>query len=100
MTKARLTWAALLVAAIGWAGCALAQDMSVKQSAPPGSGQSGTIVTPESSIPKPGDTGERAHTNVEIFVPTPVAPPKIHPGQDGPNGKPPESSPPGAAAPR
>ncbi len=30
----------------------------------------GTIVTPESSIEKPGDIGQRAHTNFVIVVPT------------------------------
>jgi hypothetical protein len=33
---------------------------------PPGAGQ---VYTPESSIQKPGDTGVRAHTNVEVFTP-------------------------------
>lgn len=33
---------------------------------PPGTGQ---VSTPESSIEKPGDTGVRAHTNTQIFIP-------------------------------
>jgi hypothetical protein len=33
---------------------------------PPGAGQ---VTTPESSIEKPGDTGVRAHTNTQIFIP-------------------------------
>lgn len=34
--------------------------------APSGAGQ---VSTPESSIEKPGDTGVRAHTNIQIFIP-------------------------------
>jgi hypothetical protein len=34
--------------------------------APPGAGQ---VVTPGSSIEEPGDTGVRAHTNIQIFIP-------------------------------
>ena len=33
---------------------------------PPGEGQ---VVTPPSSIEKPGDSGVRAHTNTQIFIP-------------------------------
>jgi hypothetical protein len=33
---------------------------------PSGAGQAST---PESSIEKPGDTGVRAHTNIQIFIP-------------------------------
>ena len=33
---------------------------------PPGAGQAST---PDSSIEKPGDTGVRAHTNIQIFIP-------------------------------
>jgi|GraSoiStandDraft_15_1057317.scaffolds.fasta_scaffold702506_1 hypothetical protein len=33
---------------------------------PPGGGQ---VSTPQSSIEKPGDTGVRAHTNIQIFTP-------------------------------
>jgi hypothetical protein len=29
----------------------------------------GQVLTPESSIEKPGDTGVRAHTNIQIFLP-------------------------------
>jgi hypothetical protein len=50
--------------------------------APPGAGQ---VSTPESSIQKPGDTGVRAHTNTQIFIPNQGAsgahPP---PGASGP----------------
>jgi hypothetical protein len=33
---------------------------------PPGAGQ---VSTPESSVERPGDTGVRAHTNTQIFIP-------------------------------
>ena len=33
---------------------------------PPGTGQ---VSTPGSSIEKPGDTGVRAHTNIQTFIP-------------------------------
>jgi hypothetical protein len=33
---------------------------------PPAGGQ---VSTPQSSIEKPGDTGVRAHTNTQIFIP-------------------------------
>jgi hypothetical protein len=33
---------------------------------PPGGGR---VSTPQSSIEKPGDTGVRAHTNIQIFTP-------------------------------
>ena len=49
---------------------AAADDLSVKQSAPPGWHGEGVVVTPESSVPKPGDAGKRAHTNTKVFVPT------------------------------
>jgi hypothetical protein len=56
--------------------------------APPGAGQ---VSTPESSIEKPGDTGVRAHTNIQIFTPN-----------QGANGAqaPPGSGGPGAAGSR
>src|SRR5436190_10500514 len=50
---------ALLAAAFFAAGNGYAQ-------VPPGTGQ---VSTPESSIEKPGDTGVRAHTNLQIFIP-------------------------------
>jgi len=31
---------------------------------------SGKVITPDSSIEKPGDLGKRAHTNIQVFVPT------------------------------
>ena len=34
--------------------------------APPGGGQ---VSTPQSTIEKPGDSGVRAHTNTQIFIP-------------------------------
>jgi hypothetical protein len=33
---------------------------------PPGGGQ---VSTPQSTIEKPGDSGVRAHTNTQIFIP-------------------------------
>ena len=54
---------------------AVADDLSVKQSAPPGWHGEGVVVTPESSVPKPEDAGKRMHTNTKIFVPT-YGPPK------------------------
>jgi predicted small lipoprotein YifL len=37
----------------------------------------GQVWTPPSSVQQPGDTGNRAHTNVEVFTPPPgtVPPP-------------------------
>jgi hypothetical protein len=50
--------------------------------------QGGTIIIPQSSIPKPADAGKAAHTNVEIFRPNqpPAEPPAHPPGSpdDGP----------------
>jgi len=62
---------------------AAADDLSVKQPAPPGWRGEGVVVTPESSVPKPGDAGTRMHTNTKVFVPT-YGPPK---------GKRPDSAP-------
>ncbi|MGH6789119.1 MAG: hypothetical protein ACRECC_05495 [Pseudolabrys sp.] len=61
-------WAAALTLASAMP--AAADDLSVKQSAPPGWHGEGVVVTPESSVPKPGDAGKRAHTNTKVFVPT------------------------------
>ena len=41
----------------------------------------GQVLTPESSIEKPGDTGVRAHTNIQIFLPNHGAG-----GEQGPDG--------------
>ena len=49
----------VLAAALLGAGYGFAQ-------VPPGAGQ---VSTPESSVGKPGDTGVRAHTNTQIFIP-------------------------------
>jgi hypothetical protein len=49
----------VLAAALLGAGYGFAQ-------VPPGAGQ---VSTPESSIEKPGDTGVRAHSNTQIFIP-------------------------------
>ena len=52
---------------------------------PPGTGQ---VSTPGSSIEKPGDTGVRAHTNIQTFIPNQgangaQAPPTGGPGAAG-----------------
>jgi hypothetical protein len=95
MTKSRLIGAVLFILT-GWSGGAAADDTAVK--APNSPGQSWIVVTPESSIAKPGDAGERAHTNTRILMPTSRAPPGLHPGQDGSSDKPPESPSAGSGA--
>jgi len=67
--------AAALALSFASARLAAADDLSVKQSAPPGWHGKGVVVTPESSVPKPEDAGKRMHTNTKIFVPT-YGPPK------------------------
>jgi hypothetical protein len=66
-----------LVLAIGmFAG----QDGSAQ--APPGTGQ---VSIPESSMARPRDTGVRAHTNIEIFIPNQGTPGgQTPPGKGGP----------------
>ena len=54
----RVAFQALAIALLA-AGSGHAQD-------PPGAGQ---VVTPESSVQTPGDTGVRAHTIIQIFIP-------------------------------
>ena len=69
----------VLAAALLGAGYGFAQ-------VPPGAGQ---VSTPESSIEKPGDTGVRAHTNIQIFIPNqgangaPAPPGRGSPGAAG-----------------
>jgi hypothetical protein len=56
----------------------------------------GEVVTPESSVEKPGDIGKSGHTNVEVFIPhggttpTPQAPvpPSRAPATNTPSGSP------------
>jgi hypothetical protein len=62
--------AAALALSFASARLAAADDLSVKQSAPPGWHGQGVVVTPESSVPKPEDAGKRMHTNTKIYVPT------------------------------
>jgi len=62
----------------------------------------GQVSTPESSIEQPGDTGVRAHTNIEIFTPKGgPAGGQAAPGGTGPGaaipGSPPAPGPEGAA---
>jgi len=61
---------------------AAADDLSVKQPAPPGWHGEGVVVTPESSVPKADDVGKRAHTNTNVFVPTYGASKKKRPNGD------------------
>jgi hypothetical protein len=62
----------------------------------------GQVSTPGSSIEQPGDTGVRAHTNIQIFVPKggpaggQAAPGSAAPGAAVP-GSPPAPGPEGAA---
>jgi hypothetical protein len=52
--------------------------------ASPGGGQ---VTIPESSIEKPGDSGVRAHTNIEVFRPNRgAAGGQASPGGVGPGG--------------
>ena len=48
------------------AGTMLSAGSGHAQLAPTG----GQVVTPESSIEQPGDAGVRAHTNIQIFIPS------------------------------
>jgi hypothetical protein len=54
--------------------CLLFMVLVIALLAPPGGhaqapSAGGQVLTPESSIEKPGDTGVRAHTNIQIFLP-------------------------------
>ncbi|HVZ54734.1 MAG TPA: hypothetical protein VG986_22400 [Pseudolabrys sp.] len=61
---------------------AFGEETSIKGPPPPGWHGEGVLKTPDSSIPKSGESG-RAHTNTQIFVP--VFPPKTNnePGATG-----------------
>lgn len=86
IAAAALAFGALLVPAF-------AEDTSITGPPPAGWRGEGVVKTPDSSIPKSGESG-RAHTNTQIFVP--VFPPKSNnePGTSGPgNAAPPGSSP-------
>lgn len=48
-----------------FAAAMLAADSGYAQLPPTG----GQVSIPQSSIEKPGDTGVRAHTNIQIFIP-------------------------------
>ena len=61
--KSARSWPRLLIAML--AAALLAAENGYAQ-VPPGAGQ---VTTPESSIEKQGDTGVRAHTNTQIFIP-------------------------------
>jgi hypothetical protein len=60
---------AMIVVCTGVASRAADRDLSIKQAPPPGWQGRGTVVTPESSVEKPGDAGKKAHTNTRIFKP-------------------------------
>ncbi|MGA9530141.1 MAG: S53 family peptidase [Terriglobales bacterium] len=49
---------------------ALSLGLCAQSFAQESAGHKGTIVIPSSSIEKPGDIGQRAHTNIRMFVPT------------------------------
>lgn len=76
--------AAALALSLAWAATAAADDLSVKQPAPPGWHGEGVVVTPESSVPKPGDAGNRMHTNTKVFVPSYGSGKPKHPKADDP----------------
>ncbi len=61
--KSARSWPRLSIAML--AAAFLAAENGYAQ-VPPGAGQ---VSTPESSLEKPGDTGVRAHTNTQIFIP-------------------------------
>jgi hypothetical protein len=61
--KAAKRWLRLSIGVLAVALLAAADGYA---QSPPGAGQ---VSTPESSIEKPGDTGVRAHTNIQIFIP-------------------------------
>jgi hypothetical protein len=61
--KSARKWPRLSVAML--AAALLAAESGYAQ-VPPGAGQ---VSTPESSVERPGDTGVRAHTNTQIFIP-------------------------------
>jgi len=61
--KSARTWKRLSIAML--AAALLAAENGYAQ-VPPGAGQ---VSTPESSVERPGDTGVRAHTNTQIFIP-------------------------------
>jgi hypothetical protein len=46
----------------------------------------GQVVTPGSSIEKPGDVGVRAHTNIQLFIPDRSPPGPPSPSRGGGEG--------------
>ena len=63
-SKCGKQWFGLLLGVV--AGAMLSAGSGHAQLAPTG----GQVVTPESSIEQPGDAGVRAHTNIQIFIPS------------------------------
>jgi hypothetical protein len=77
--KSAKSWPRFLIGVL--AGALLGAGSGYAQ-VPPGAGQ---VSTPESSVEKPGDTGVRAHTNIQIFIPNQGANgPHTPPGGGGP----------------
>jgi hypothetical protein len=75
-----------IIAAAGLAICATwraaAEDLSIKKPPPAGWHGEGVVITPGSSVAKPGDAGKRAHTNTKIFKPVDPTTPDKHPDGD------------------
>jgi kumamolisin len=71
MSIQRIVLSGLILAAIGLMSLAKAQFLpSVRGPLFDLASGRGQVIKPESSIEAPADVGRRAHTNVEIFVPT------------------------------
>jgi hypothetical protein len=70
-SQSRKRWLSLLLRAATVA--MLSSGSGYAQSTPTG----GEVFTPGSSIEKPSDTGVRAHTNIQLFIPNraPQGPP-------------------------
>jgi hypothetical protein len=79
----KLALVAVIAAGPVWSPGAGAEDTSVKGPPPPGWSGEGKVVIPESSVPKPGDAGQRSHTNTQIFVPITKPPAGNQPGSQG-----------------
>lgn len=72
-------WLGVLLRAVAVA--MLSAGSGHAQPPPPAGGQ---VVTPGSSIEQPGDTGVRAHTNIQIFIPNqPPVPSSPSPNREG-----------------
>jgi len=69
---------ALIAIAIMWSGICTAQAQTLAGTGLPTTAQSrsprGRVMSPASSIARPGDAGVRAHTHLQVFVPEDVVP--------------------------